>query len=533
MANKSLFKSSSKKGKTPPPADVVNAAGGLAYSVSSKEALAQYVATGCLGSTFYATAEEQLDSVLALARACDVMFVAQAAIYGRKSAFMKDAPALLLAHLSTRGADGAAAMRMAFPLVADNPRMVRTFVQIMRSGRVGRKSMGTMPKRLLQGWFAARNDAALFRGSVGNDPSLADVIKMAHPKPANDARKALYAYLIGKPCNAEHLDALVVAYEAWKRDPSKSVPDVPFLMLTSASLSKSQWTAIAEAASWQTLRMNLNTFQRHDVFSDKVVIKRLAAKLRDAGEISRARVFPYQLLIAYRNTEGVPAELQNALQDALEIATANVPEINGRVAVFPDVSGSMSSPVTGHRTGATTKVECRDVAALVAATLLRRNPDAIVLPFKEDVVKLRFNPRDSIVSIADKIAQCGSGGTNCSAPLRHLNAEKEKADMLVYVSDNESWMDSAVEHRLNTYTAGLTSSPTAMMKEWEHFKVRNAKAKMVCIDIAPNGTRQAPTREDILNVGGFSDDVFTLISEFSKGSGKDHWVKKIESISAA
>ena len=527
MANKKLFASASA-GRVAPMADTINSAGGIAYKAGPKEALAQYVATGCLGATFYASAEEQLDEILKIASAVDPEFVAKAAVYGRRSAFMKDAPALLLAHLTMRGPDGLAALKASFNRVIDNPKMLRTFVQIMRSGKVGRKSLGTAPKKLIEAWFEARSDVQLFR-ATGDKPSLADVIKMVHPKPSNEARKALYAYLIGRKYDLAACDALVQEYEAWKKDPSRPVPDVPFLMLTNATLSKSQWASIARSANWQTARMNLNTFLRHGVFEDKAMIKLIAAKLRDESEIARARVFPYQLLIAYRHTSGVPMEIQSALQDAMEIATKNVPMIEGDVAVFPDVSGSMASPVTGQRGSATTQVACRDVAALVAATILRRNPSARVLPFKEEVVKMRFNPKDSIVTIADQIAKIGPGGTNCSAPLRSLNHEKAKADLIVYVSDNESWMDPHVVH--NPYTSGHTSSPTATMVEWEAFRARSPKAKMVCIDLAPNGSRQAPTREDILNVGGFSDEVFTLMSEFHKGSGRDHWVRKIESAS--
>jgi 60 kDa SS-A/Ro ribonucleoprotein len=525
MANQKLF-GSSARGRTAPAADTVNAAGGLAYKASSKEALAQYAATGCLGATFYASAEEQLDEILRLASEVSADFVAQTAIYGRRSAFMKDAPALLLAHLATRGPEGLAALRAAFPHVIDNPKMLRNFVQILRSGKVGRKSLGTAPKALVKAWFDARSDVQLFR-ATGDKPSLGDVIKMVHPKPQNAARKALYALLVGKEYDLAACDALVQEFEAWKADPSRPVPDVPFLMLTSGKLSKSQWVDIARAASWQTVRMNLNTFLRHGVFENKAMIQVVADRLRNEEDIARAKVFPYQLLIAYRNTSGVPMEIQSALQDAMEISTRNVPVIEGTVAVFPDVSGSMNSPVTGARGSATTQVACRDVAALVAATILRRNPSARVLPFKEDVVSLRINPKDSIMTIAEQIAKCGSGGTNCSAPLRKLNEEKAQADLLVYVSDNESWMDTNV--RLSQYP-GHTSSPTSTMVEWEKFRVRNPRAKLACIDLAPNGSRQAPTRQDILNVGGFSDEVFTLLSEFHKGTGAGYWAKTIESI---
>ena len=72
----------------------------------------------------------------------------------------------------------------------------------------------------------------------------------------------------------------------------------------------------------------------------------------------------------------------NAVVRAMEIATANVPAIEGRVYVCPDVSGSMSSPVTGYRKGATTAVRCIDIAALVATAVLRKNPRAEVLRWK-------------------------------------------------------------------------------------------------------------------------------------------------------
>ena len=75
----------------------------------------------------------------------------------------------------------------------------------------------------------------------------------------------------------------------------------------------------------------------------------------------------------------------------LEIAIASVPAVDGQVYVCPDVSGSMSSPVTGYRKGATTAVRCIDVAGLVAAAVLRKNPRTEVLAFECDVVKDNLN----------------------------------------------------------------------------------------------------------------------------------------------
>src|SRR5215218_707765 len=98
MANQSLFPS--LVGQLVPNADTRNEAGGPAYAFSAKHALAQYTVTGCLNSTFYATAEMQLDQVLRLVSAVDPAFVAKTAIYCRTRGYMKDMPALLCATLA-------------------------------------------------------------------------------------------------------------------------------------------------------------------------------------------------------------------------------------------------------------------------------------------------------------------------------------------------------------------------------------------------------------------------------------------------
>jgi 60 kDa SS-A/Ro ribonucleoprotein len=515
MANQTLF--ASLRDTLIPQTDAVNSENASAYALAPKQALAQYAATGCFGRTFYATAEEQLTRVLELSGAVNYEFVAQVAIYSRTQSFLKDMPALLCAWLSVREPRLHEAV---FARVIDNTRMLRTYVQILRSGVVGRKSLGTAPKRLVREWLAGRGEDALFSSSAGQSPSLADIVKMVHPKPANPQREAFYGYMLGRSHNANALPKLVIDFEQFKAGQQLEVPDLPFMLLSALPLSRKDWAAIAKNASWQTTRMNLNTFARHGVFEDHGLAGLIAARLRDAGEIQRARVFPYQLLTAYQNCDvAVPEEVRNALQDAMELATANVPSIEGRVVVCPDVSGSMSSPVTGHRAGATTNVRCIDVSALVAASVLRKNQSATVLPFKQAVVPVDLNSRDSVMTNAGRLASIGGGGTNCSAPVRLLNQRKAKADLVIFVSDNESWVDQG------------RGRGTALLAEWSEFRQRNPHARLVCLDVQPNQTTQAAERADILNIGGFSDRVFEVISAFALGQLEaDHWIARIEAV---
>jgi 60 kDa SS-A/Ro ribonucleoprotein len=202
--------------------------------------------------------------------------------------------------------------------------------------------------------------------------------------------------------------------------------------------------------------------------------KRMEVAVKRAAQLLRKS---YQLLTAYRSCDAaVPEEVRNALQDAMELAITNVPAIAGEVVVCPDVSGSMKSPVTGYRAGSNTSIQCIDVAALVAASVLRRNPAATVLPFEQAVVPVDLNSRDSLslMTNAGRLAAIGGGGTNCSAPVRLLNQRKAKADLVLFVSDNQSWVDAGC------------GRGTALLAEWSEFRQRNPNARLVCVARKPH-----------------------------------------------
>jgi 60 kDa SS-A/Ro ribonucleoprotein len=515
MANKALFQSS--RGAQLPAAVAINHEGAQAYALAPKHALAQYAATGCLSNTFYAGAAEQLATVLSLARELDAAFIAKTAIYARSRGSMKDVPALLLAILSTKNP---ALLKAAFPRVADNGRMVRSFVQILRSGLTGRKSLGTAPKRLVEAWLNGASEQKLLDAAVGADPSLRDIVRMVHPKPVDAMREALFGWALDKTHAMESLPKALRELMAYRLDRSQGVPGVPFQMLTALALSREEWAEVAMKGGWHMVRMNLNTFARHGVFEMAGMAERVADKLRDRDAIAKARVFPYQLMAAYHAAgANVPDVVKEALQDAMEIALESVAALPGRVVVCPDVSGSMASAITGARRGATSVVRCIDVAALFTAAIVRTNRDARVLPFAEKVRDCEINPRDSVMTNAAKLAALGGGGTSCSAPLERLLRERASAEFVVLVSDNQSWVDARA------------AGPTETLRLWEAFRVRNPQAKLVCVDLQPNRTTQAIERPDVLNIGGFSDEVFEVVARFADGTlSADHWIGRIEAI---
>lgn len=528
MSSKSLFSNKSKKSsksvskKVTKVTNTVNNAGGTAYTLSDKAALAQLAMTGCFNGTYYVSSEDQLKNVLQLANriaAKEPEYVAKLAVYARQKGLMKDMPAVLAAIVAGKDSE---LLSKIFSKVIDNPKMLRNFVQVIRSGETGRQSLGTRPKKLIQDYLNSLTDEQVFKADVGNDPSLQDIIKLVHPKPKNKQRSALFGYLLDKEYNQKDLCALAKQFEAFKKDMTGEIPDVPFQMLTALPLTEKHWKKIAENATWTQTRMNINTFQRHNVLADPKLLKLVCDKLQDEEQVKRAKVFPYQLFAAFLNIDAtVPTKVSVALQKAAEVALENIPEFDGKVYVMVDTSGSMSSPATGNRGTATTKMKCIDVAALVAAAIMRKNPDTEVIPFDTQVHAHRLNPMDSIMTNAQALARFGGGGTDCSMALQHVNNKNGKGDLVIYVSDNESWVDS----NRSGYGRG-----SATMTEWNKFKARNPNAKLVCIDVTPNTTTQA-VGKDILNIGGFSDSVFEVIYKFMEYSNDaDLWIKTIEQV---
>ncbi|TWU44745.1 TROVE domain protein [Rubripirellula tenax] len=136
MVNKSLFQSITS---VLPRGTVVSEAGGPAYTLSAKHALAQMAATGTFDNVYYATAKNQLDAMRKLIDEIDDNeFLAKLAVYSRERAYMKDMPAALLVVLSTRDTK---LMHQVFDRVADNGRVLRTVFRMTRSGQFGRKGL--------------------------------------------------------------------------------------------------------------------------------------------------------------------------------------------------------------------------------------------------------------------------------------------------------------------------------------------------------------------------------------------------------
>jgi len=536
MANKNLFGSNKW---TPAKADTVNEAGGRAFSLTPEQALAQYVCTGCLNNTYYATGSEQLDFVKENVGKVSNEYLAQLAVYGRQKGGMKDMPALVMALLASKKSDEATKLfAKAFRKVVDNGKMLRTFVQIVRSGQTGRKSFGSAVKRAIKGYLTSRRPDQLFRDTVGESPSLKDIVRMVHPKFEDESLNQMVRRELGLEYEWDKLPKVLKDYERFMKALAQgeagdmTPPDVDFRLLTGHELTKEHWKKIAlNACKGKKVQMvigNLNTFVRHKAL-DSEVAEAIQEMLEDKEAIvgtkeHPSRLFPYKLWTAYNFAEDLPTSVRRGLAKAIDLSLSNIPEFDGEIVVAPDVSGSMSSSITGDRGTATSKVQCRHVAALISAVFLKKNPDnTTIIPFADrlflDIAK-EFDPLDTVATNVERINNLPGGGTDIHLPLEHINRRGMSPNLVVYVSDMQSWIDSG--------SGSCYYNTTGAMSEWLTLKKRNPKAKVIWINLQAYGTVQVPNREDALNIGGFSDSVFEAMNAFCRSKNPNEWVKEIK-----
>ena len=236
----------------------------------------------------------------------DNVFLAKLAVYARERAYMKDMPAALLVVLSKRDTQ---LLHRSFDRVVDNGRVLRTMFQMIRSGQFGRTSLSSSLQRAFQRWLNEASVGKLLSASIGNDPSLRDVLRMARPTPKDNARRALFGWLTDKetekwaPATEADLPAQVQGLIAYRQADTAEAQaliagdlSVRWDLLADAAKGPLVWKAIARQMGPQALRMNLNTLLRHEVLgngkADREMVDYVASRLADADEDSSLAAVP-------------------------------------------------------------------------------------------------------------------------------------------------------------------------------------------------------------------------------------------------
>jgi hypothetical protein len=170
--------------------------------------------------------------------------------------------------------------------------------------------------------------------------------------------------------------------------------------------------------------------------SDEVA-QRVAARLADPAQVANSRQLPMRFLSAYRAAPSL--RWAWALEQAIALSLANVPELPGRTLVLVDTSSSMNMGFSRDGT-----LMRWDAAAVFGLALGRRCADADVVSFSDRLLGgtrtkvFRLRRGGSLLSDVERWRSGGfflGGGTNTAGALRKHFA---KHDRVVILTDEQA-----------------------------------------------------------------------------------------------
>ncbi|WP_206184977.1 TROVE domain-containing protein, partial [Thermoactinospora rubra] len=342
-------------------------------------------------------------------------------------------------------------------------------------------SRGTAPRvgrslrTALGSWFLAGDaDSVAFKACKamrrktpqGEDFSLRDVLRIAHPVADTEQRKTLLGWIAGNVADEQareqlpSVDAFLTAKAVTNADEAVRVVTerrVPWEFLPDAMLREPQvWDALVDTVGMTALLRNLARMTRIGTLRPMAdATRRAVARLTDREAILRARIHPMDAWLALRvygsgrsqpnpRAEAqawtpVPAVL-DALEEAYELSFGAVEPTGRRLLVAVDSSGSMAYATVysgGSRLGTAYEVGC--AMAVMLARIERGNVH--VIDVDTAVHPSKVTPRTNMREIA--AWRPSGGGTDLALPFTWAQREGLDVDGIVVFTDSETWAGRA------------------------------------------------------------------------------------------
>lgn len=520
-----------------------NKEGATAFSYTPKSELIMRCASNFMEDNFYASAEEVNTEIRELTNEIgktDPIFIMRLASWLRNAMNMRSVSIYLLAlmagHKSYEGKSKPWLIDYAPYILkrADEPAEVLAAYNAVYPGeKVPQALYKAINSRLNK---ISEYEAIKYRGK--NDKwSLRDVIRVSHPFPADEKQSILFKWVTSEDIGIAELKEsgldTLANYVAINQAQSFDDIDEELLLnagatwefLTSKFGSNQKvWDIAANVMPGFAYMMNLrNIISKGSIDIDTNKIMNFASK---------KETLPFRFLTAkdaISSKEGLEFSsraniAKNALAEAIEISTANFPNM-GNVAILLDYSGSMTDPVSGKSSNIRS-----DIAKVFAAAAYKNADNAIIIEYNSNahiVDNLRKNMM--LVDIVDKLSRPG-GATSLPRALSLAEQYVDKLDTLYILTDQQSWLPDYKAQKLNVflqkmygknsfqYNYYVDMQPVEAYENMNNLVRLNKNLTIVNHNLANYGTADIPTTRRVINVAGWSTNVFDLLQFCKNGN---------------
>jgi 60 kDa SS-A/Ro ribonucleoprotein len=519
---------------------VPNSAGGYAWAINQWDRLDRFLVLGSEGGTYYVGERkltlENAHAVASCLAEDGPRVVARVVEMSESGRAPKNDPALFVLAMAAGLGDvpTRAAALAALPRVARTGTHLFHWLQYVR----GFRGWGRGVRRAVAGWYTQKAPRELayqlLKYPSRDGWSHRDALRLAHPRPATDEQRALFARVVSQTRAPVDGDggalALVRAADALhadaEMDPRRAAAVIRDNRLTREMVPTPLlahpvvWEALLEEMPLTALIRNLATMTRVGLVAPgSSASRKVAERIADAGALRRARVHPVQVLSAlrtYASGRGVRASgtwqpvarVVDALDAAFYLAFGTVRPANRRMMLALDVSGSMVAPVLGMD-----HLSCREASAAMALVTAATEPEHFFTAFTAGAYPsmhrgydtglsmLSVSPRQRLDDVVQSISGLPFGGTDCALPMVEAEKNRWPVDVFVVYTDNETW-------------AGSIHPAQALRRYRERMGIA---AKLVVVAMASNGFSIAdPEDAGMLDVVGFDAAAPQLIADFAR-----------------
>lgn len=290
-----------------------------------------------------------------------------------------------------------------------------------------------------------------------------------------------------KASNLADIDLLKRAGFTWEDTLSYAGDRVPKAKLWESLID-------ADALGYMAVIRNLRNMDEAGI--SKAHTKKLVEMIEDPERVAKSRQLPFRFFSAYN---AAPSDRwKQALTEALDYSTANIPKLPGRTLVLVDTSGSMEGKLS-DRSG----VRYVDVAALFGVALARNASKVDLYGFGDGVFKHELAYGGSVLGqtqqFVRRVGEAGHG-TQIAASIQRTFAGH---DRVVIFTDMQTMGRNAYTFG---YGIGDVSSAVPVNVPVYAWNLAGYEASMM-----PTGSGN---RHEF---GGFSDSAFSIMQTLEAG----------------
>lgn len=502
---------------------VPNSAGGYAWQLDPWQRFARFLVLGTEGGTYYIAestlTRENAQNALTCLSLDGQRFVDTVVEISSNGRAYKNDPALFALALAAASeqADVRAYALKALPQVARTGTHLFHFASYVD----GLRGWGRGLRQAVAEWYQDRSDEQLAfqlaKYQSRDGWSHRDLLRLAHPMPANEGQAALFRWAAGKESvPMEQLVGMVQAFERLKaaadeaevaalvREYRAPREVIPTQYLTSPLV----WEALLPTLGLTALLRNLGNLSKVGlVRKGSAAAKEAAGRICDRQALRRARVHPLQALAAlvtYSQGHGARGkgewdtapEMVDALNSCFELCFDNIEPAGKRLYLALDVSGSMTCGQVSGIPGLTPRV----ASAALALMTLRTEKQAVIRGFSHAMTPLQIDRNMSIETVVRVMDHLPFGGTDCALPMLDAIKNQMEVDTFIIYTDSETWF-------------GKIHPAQALV---QYRQKTGIPAKLVVVGMLGNRFSIAdPADAGMLDVVGFSTDTPAVIADFA------------------